>query len=491
MDNDNKINTTEEVNDKIHQEVMLFLGDELESIHKRSGSQNYDINKEYAKTKKNKSPFAALILVACFLIVFGISFLMNKVISSHNDDITVSLQEFDDLNLKGLLDTVTTAQTNYDNAVKNKIAIEAEIESKKKLAKDTLDNDIFVIDSMNYKFKKVYNDKVNTARQKYNETIRAINAEYASQLSVAEKEVEEYKARLDEFDAAKVSAAREKEKALDSERQLRELEQKRLEAKYEGKIGELNRQINEMQVRHTNELRNAAASISAEYAQELKLLDPTIKDNEAAEIISFANSSVTPDLETESFLEETTIYSPAVVQAISEYQEIYDNYKRMDDVVASVPQKNSIPEYVKASRIFVNDMADTFLNTTVSLYEENENLNTQIKDYQDEIEQQQIVFDKKMEQLVSAIITDAKTNAVLLSADNIESIKVYVAPKARYLITEEGASAEIKAPHSVKGKIMRNPENDFFYFEIDPEKEYEQEELEKLTPGLSIKILSK
>lgn len=488
MDNDNKINT-EEHNDKIHQEVMLFLGDELETIHKRSGTQNYDINKEYGKTRKNKSPFATLLLVACFVIVIGISFLMNKVISSHNDEITVSLQEFDDLNLKGLLDTVTTAQANYDNAVKNKIAIEAEISSRKQRAKETLDNDIFVIDSMNYKFKKVYNDKVAAARQKYNDTIRSINSEFSSQLTLAEKEVETYKAQLDEFDAAKVKAAREKEKALDSERQLREIELKKLESKYEAKISELNKTLTNLQSKHSEELRYAAASISRQYGEEIKALDPTLEDENASEIIANANGYVTPDFETASYLEDTEIISPAVVQAINDYQEIYDNYKYIDDVVASIPQKNSIPEYVKAARILVNDMGEAFLDTTVTLYEENESLSTQIRESQEEILKLQSYY----ESTLANIMQEAKTSAILIFAEDYEKMSVYVTPKARYLVTEEGADAEIKAPHAVKGKIKKAQESDSFYFEVALDKDGNPAKVnfEELTPGLLIKILSK
>ena len=75
MDNDNKINEENlslKDRNKIHQEVMLFLGDELENIHKSSKGQTYDIEKEYGKTKKNKSPFVALILTGCFVVVIDL-----------------------------------------------------------------------------------------------------------------------------------------------------------------------------------------------------------------------------------------------------------------------------------------------------------------------------------------------------------------------------------------------------------------------------------
>ena len=55
MDNDNKITkiSEEQKANQIHNEVMLFLGKELERIHQTSSEQTYNIENEYAKSKKN------------------------------------------------------------------------------------------------------------------------------------------------------------------------------------------------------------------------------------------------------------------------------------------------------------------------------------------------------------------------------------------------------------------------------------------------------
>ena len=137
MGNDDKI-TEEQKSNQIHKEVMLFLGKELERIHQTSNEQTYDIQKEYAKSKKNHSPFSALMLIGCFVVVLALAFLMTRIISSNNEEITVSVEEFDDLNLKNLLNTVGAAQTNYDNAVKERAAIEADMSVKLKAAEDAL-----------------------------------------------------------------------------------------------------------------------------------------------------------------------------------------------------------------------------------------------------------------------------------------------------------------------------------------------------------------
>ena len=192
MGNDNKI-TEEEKSKQIHKEVMLFLGKELERIHQTSSEQSYDIQKEYAKTKKNHSPFSAHMLVGCFLIVLAIAFLMTKTITSHNEEISVSVAEFDDLNLKNLLNTVGAAQINYENAVKKRATIEGDMVVKIKAAEDTRTNDIFVIDSMTRLTKKKRDELIEEAEKKYSDALAAVHEEYDVQLIQADKEIQEYK----------------------------------------------------------------------------------------------------------------------------------------------------------------------------------------------------------------------------------------------------------------------------------------------------------
>lgn len=486
MDNDNKI--IQKNSEQIHQEVMLFLGDELDTIHRKSSKQTYDIEKEYAKTKKNHSPFATLLLLGCFALVLGIAFLMNRVISAHNEEIEVSLQAFDDINLKGLLDTVSTAQTNYDNAVKNKIAIESDMESELKSAKESYDNDIFVIDSMNIKIKRKYTEKVDEARKTYNQKVRKIHAEYDERLSVAEKEVQEYKSQLAEFDAAKVKAAQESEKALDSERKLRDLEQKKLTDKYEQRIAEMNNQMNALKTKHSEEIRNSIANVSYQYQQELTSLDPNVEDAEADDIISTATSFMTPDYDVEDIIDTNEIEDEDLVNTLNEYKDIYDDYKYLTKVVNAIPQKNSISKYKTASEVLVNDMSDAFVESLLNNYDEKQELKGEIDFLKGDIKTQQEYY----EATLANVLTLAKTSAILLYAESYDRINVYVTPKARYLITEEGTDAEIKGYKSVKGKIFR-AEDDSFYFVVETDKngEYVEVDFAQLEPGVSIKILSK
>lgn len=497
MGNDNKITkiSDEQRSNQIHKEVMLFLGKELERIHHTSSEQSYNIEKEYAKTKKRHSPFTSLMLIGSFLVVLLIAFIMIKTISAHNEEITVSVSAFDDLNLKNLLNTVGAAQTNYDNAVKNLATIESDMTVKLKAAEDARTNDIFVIDSMTRLTKKRRGELVEEAEKKYKETVAAIHEEYDGQIVSAEKEVQEYKSQLAEFDTAKVQAAKEKEKALDSERRVKELEQQKIKDQYESRIAELDKKLSDTQRRNSEEMRTAVSNVSAQYQAEIALLDPNLNDAKASSIISGTKAAGFADFNAGTTVSQRGINSQKVVSVLNDYQKIYDDYKYLDKTVAGIPQKNSIPSYVAASHKLVNKMSSAFADTTISLYNETVQLNGKINSLTDELEesrkqisQQQEYYEQSYETLLGL----AKTSAVLVSATDYDSIKIYVTGKARYLITEAGADAEFKADKTIKGKIFR-AEDDSFYFVVGEDKEGNRLEVnfESVVPGTPVKILGK
>lgn len=518
MDNDNKVNENSNENlmeekntNQIHKEVMLFLGEELDRIHHSTQDQSYNIEKEYAKTKKHRSPFSMFMLAGCFIVVFGIAFVMTRVISSNNEEITVSLAEFDDLNLKNLLNTVGAAQTNYDNAVKNRAAIEGDMTVKLNAAEDVHKNDIFVIDSMHLRSKKKYSALIAEADRKYKDSVEAVHQEFDGMLAQADKEVEEYKKQLAEFDAAKVQAAKEKEKALDSERRVKELEQQKIKEQYESRIADLNKKLADTQRQTSDNMRQAVTSVSAQYQAEIALLDPKLNDEDANAIIEKASVLESGDFDSESSVGNV---SAVVQEAVSKYQNFYDDYSYLDKAVAAIPQKNSIPSYVAASHSLVNEMGKTFANTTTSLYQETVSLTGKINELNGKIDELNGKIDELTEQINGAekageekinlqkqfyeqsyenLMTLAKTNALLIHADDYDNMPVYVAGKARYLITEEGASAEFKADKTtIKGKIFR-AEDDSFYFVVGEDKEGNllQVDFSSVISGTPVKILGK
>lgn len=494
MDYDYKIN--KEQPKDIHNEVMLFLGDELTRIHQETNSQSYDIEEEYAKTKHNKNFFTLIVLLCTLLGVAGIAWGLTAIISKQDKKITVSLEEFDDLNLKGLLDSVSKVQNQYDAALKNKMNLENDLDTLIRAADNKYDDDIFIIDSMNLRSKADKEKRVNAAKNERRQAVAAAHEQYDSQIALAEKELAEYKAQLEEYNTTKIESAKEKEKLLDSERQLRELQEKELTDKYEARITELEDSIQELRRQNTEAMRKSVTEVAGKYIEEIDALDPVIVDEEADEYIKQVQENPTPDYDAETALEQKEIKNPRMVNFYNEYQSLYDSYLYFDDVVAGIPQKNTIPSYVATSHDLVNQMSVSFVEVTSLLHDENveykakvDKLNREIETVKSnaaaEVKQSKDDCDTLCESLMAA----TKAQAIILSAESADSIEVYVAPSLRKLISEEGVDVEFKAGKTVKGKIIPQKNGNYLYQPaLDKDGKAIPVDMSKVVTGTVVKL---
>lgn len=491
MDNDNKIKKNQ-LTTKTHDEVLLFLNDELKQIQQSSEFQSYNLEKEYEKTKGHKSPFTYVVLAICFLCVSGIAFIMHSVITKHNSEIAVSLQVFDDLNLQTLLDSVSKVKISYDDAVQRKIALVSKMEQELSQALGKKENDLFLLDSLKISKKEKSNRTVQIESE-YKTTVSAIHQEFDPQISTVEAEIKTYSEQLAEFDNSKVEVAREREKAFEAERQVYEIEKEKIKKEYESRIKDLNTSISSMQTKHDYELRNSIGQLNAAYQRELETYDPVIKDSVADEIVKNARSENAGVFDVETLKTNDLYTNKKVENALNSFQKYYSDYSYLDSKYKTLPYKHSVVDYRNASNLIVNQMGNLVTQSTFALAEE-------LEDYKNQLAMAEENLNKELEwfeDCLEGILGFAKTNAIVLEMNSSEDISVYIAEKARYLITEEKpAEAEIRAEKALRGKIYKevfDDEDDYFYFVPNPDKEGNPVEYDfsLIVPGTAVKILSK
>lgn len=492
MDNDNKIKKNQ-LTTKTHDEVLLFLNDELKQIQQSSEFQSYNLEKEYEKTKGHKSPFTYVVLVICFLCVSGIAFIMHSVITKHNSEIAVSLQVFDDLNLQTLLDSVSKVKVSYDDAVQRKIALVSKMEQELSQALGKKENDLFLLDSLKISKKEKSNRTVQIESE-YKTTVSAIHQEFDPQISTVEAEIKTYSEQLAEFDNSKVEVAREREKAFEAERQVYEIEKEKIKKEYESRIKDLNTSISSMQTKHDYELRNSIGQLNAAHQRELETYDPVIKDSVADEIVKNARSENAGVFDVETLKTNDLYTNKKVENALNSFQKYYSDYSYLNSKYKTLPYKHSVVDYRNASNLIVNQMGNLVTQSTFALAEELEEYKNQLAIAEENLNNELEWFEDCLE----GILGFAKTNAIVLQMNSSEDIAVYIAEKARYLITEEKpAEAEIRAEKALRGKIYKevfgNGEDDYFYFVPNPDKEGNPVEYDfsLIVPGTAVKILSK
>jgi len=502
MDNDNKIMNSEE---QRHKDVLLFLQDELEPLKLRNRASAYNLETEFAKTKKNKSFFVPLILLSCILVVVLVSFCIAKSIEKTNHEITVNLEEFDDVNLRNLIDTVARTQDQYEAAVKNKIQIESQKKSALNTAVDKREADLWTIDSMNLRDRALKSKRQAEVHKAFDEQVREIDQQYDPLIAAAQAEVDAYKEKLNEYDNSKLAAAQEQQRALDSERQLQELERKKLSDQYENRIASLEDQMTRMRSSHANELRKNLTEVSEKLQKEIDTLDPVIVDEYADNLLKSPdmNNRMTVDPENNQAFGEGNISDSELRTRMGEIKQLYSDHKYLDQKVVDIPHRNTLGLYTEADAYLVDRITESLADEVYGQYKDKvsvmHELEQEKRDHEADVKrlnEEKAALKTELEETKYDMLYESMQGAgisciVAGAPASKDEIYVLIRPNARFLVGEnagDGCEAEIPFKKPIKGRVERIPDGKYRFVPEMKNGKYVDFDLEALKMGVQIKL---
>lgn len=370
MDNDNKIKNkmsnmnlpVELIDDaQIKKDIDLFLPEEMRPARVQKPS-TYDIETEYAKTKKNKSHYILWLMLATIFVAVLVTFCVSKYVEHMNNSIAVNIDVFDDLNLRNLLDTASQTQASYDAAVKEKSELSASMQYELSLAEQRRDTDLHTLTSLRLDSKKEINRRTAEIHSAYDEEIKAVHEKYDVKISTQESLIAQYKEQLDQYDNSKIEQAQ----IIDSTKQLYEIEKSQMKESHEKEITALRTQIQDEQKAAVERQMKAVTEVTQKYQKEIDGLDPVIKGKDL--IVEKAkrlegNSTYVPDQFTK---ELTTQASSDYVASLKKAAEGYGNFNDAKKIVAAIPQKHSIPSFVNAMSQYAYNVGTVLTNASVT-----------------------------------------------------------------------------------------------------------------------------
>lgn len=327
--------------------------------------------------------------------------------------------------------------------------------------------------------------------------MEGINLKYDEQIAAIEAEANEYKLQLAEYDTAKIESAKEQEKLLNSERQVQELERKKLIKEYEDRLSAVNADFTEYKETSNKRMKNSVTEVAKKYQAEIDALDPVIKNTEADKLISvYKNDTNALKFDSQNYLTQDLVSDELAASALEKGQEIYNKYELLNNVIASIPQKHSIPSYVAASKYYVNELSKEFADSTVQMHNEKveiiQDFTNQVINLEKQVETEK-QLNKKQETTYIGIIENFlllnKWNAIVISAKSKDSIDVYVRSDAvESLFVDNKVEAEITKV--VKGTITNNLDGSFTFVPHKTDKNGDPIEfdLALVTNGAQVKL---
>lgn len=356
MDNDNKINISKP-------EVKLFLGDKIVPAD-LSSTSTYDIEKEFEKAKANRSYKVMLILVGMGIFVVLFSIFFSKYVKVQNEKMKVSVESFDDLNLRRLLDSVSRIENEISLAMAEKKQIDDTYKESISSAEQFRDADLHTLQYMNlskYEFSKQRQAIIDSCEHKK----ALIKATYDEDTEYIDAKIKELTDQLAAMDSANLERAQQMQSEIDSQRQVFEIEKQQLVDEYETNIETLKSQLATQKEEAYKERNKAIDTVAARYKKEIASLkatiaslDPVLSDAKAAAIVDEANKLensapqfLSPIAEKFELAENDVLLLAAIDGKLA-------NFDYLASVIEAQPHKNSLASFARARNFILHSFAD-------------------------------------------------------------------------------------------------------------------------------------
>ena len=474
MDNDDKV-----------RELSLFLGEELEPLRRSKKVRVYDLETEYAKTRKNRLWSVWVTLGLTFVFVILVTICTVRGIGKSAERIDVNLSSFEDLNLQNLFNQLEKTQEKFDEATKRKASLQGTLDARIARAKQKMQADLDLL-----KKTSLSKNALATRRQKiqsdYNKEVADAHAEIDEQLKTAEAEAKQYEEQLKSYDSENVARAQEWERKMDSERQARQLERQKLVDDYEAQLAEAKNLLEETRKKDFEERKNATNEIAKRYEEEISNYDPIIKDSKTTEVITNANQHPLGVFSTEVLLgEDSSALSEEFSAALSQAEKDYKDLELLLAKSASIPHRNSMKNVVagekKLSYTIANTLARAAINeikakdgAAASANQEVERMKAEVQDAQNRVQEanEQRDFEKTASQsyvnILNSSLVDEKTAGFVLDPAAEHGPAVFIRDSWKQMAARDGSTKVEVYNGKTKvgtGSLLFHAEN--YYISLD------------------------
>lgn len=265
MDNEDKIRDLEPIKG-----TSTFLPEGTQkSIDK---PQQYEFEKEFGKTKKNRHPLVTLSFLL-FIIIIGVSAIAFSIyIQDESKKVTIEIEDFEDVGLQEILDQSARNENNMRRAKRRLEDLNKQMAEEIKSVEDFANQEKELILNRN-----ISDDEKNrlTAEidRKTDQAIKEIRAKYEPLIAEVQAEINAIQALIDKYDTRFLEQARAQEEVLNSQKRLYEIEKEELIKYYEGRIEELTKQNEEKERQVQEHYTDLIELIKRNHADELWALN--------------------------------------------------------------------------------------------------------------------------------------------------------------------------------------------------------------------------
>ncbi len=297
----------------------------------------YNLDEEFAKTKKNKNIFLYISLLSFTLLSIIAAIFVTRYIEIKNSRIPISIDAFEDVNLREIFDKAKQYENDMQKAQRDLVDIYARKEESLKILESSAQNDIELIENQNTINKTA---KIAKIKDELKTNLEKEIKYWENEIEKANKNIGQIQEKIDTYDARILEKAKEQESIINNQQKRFDLEMEQTVEYYEKKLFETeelyikrqeeliasnNNLVNLLKNNHRNQIATLETKYNPPLLEDHLFLNPYNKKESS--FPQYSASVINPVMFSEKILNKNTIYSQLKALEIS--NKIYTELKEI------------------------------------------------------------------------------------------------------------------------------------------------------------------
>jgi hypothetical protein len=235
----------------------------------------YNLEREFARTRNNRSWRVYIFLAVFVVAAVTAAVLLTLHFDRENRSVPVDIADFEDVNLKDLLNAASRNANDLDGARQALADAEADLAVKRQALQSDLAGQIEVLKAQDPSMARLEGEE-KRLRREADAREKSLVARSSPRIAELRAEVATAKLRAESYNQAQLDAARKREQVLNNEQHLHQIELQKTKAYYENKLKEL-----------ADQDARETAALKENQARVIKAMEETRKREIAALILTY------------------------------------------------------------------------------------------------------------------------------------------------------------------------------------------------------------
>ena len=206
MDNDNEIKGSGDgnVRDLVEQSKLIFLREIIDEFRRKQAQ--YDLGREFAKTRKNRSPIVPLVVlgISLFFIIGAVA--VTFYIQEMSKRFAVDIEEFEDINLRDVLDAAKRNEQDMERTKRDLASLESGMEEEIRSVRNAEARELEIIAAERIS-QEEKDRRSRSVRNRAAAEIRRIQESYAPRQAEFANLIADIQKKMDEYDTRHLEKA--------------------------------------------------------------------------------------------------------------------------------------------------------------------------------------------------------------------------------------------------------------------------------------------